>query len=582
MDRKTKYKKYFLEPATPDQKKYEALRAYYLEDDVTQNDIAERFGYSENTIQAIVRDFKQQKQQFFPGKKRGPKGRQMQDPIIDEMVTLRKKNLSTPDIYKILKEKSVKISISTIDRILKENGFSKLPRRTSYERGLTKKNTLIPPKTHQLDYSNLSKGNFDCDVPGIYLFVPYMLRLELDELIKKSSLPGTQQLSALNSVYSVLALKLVGEERLSHTDNYNFDEGFGFFAGLNVLPKPTAISTYSYNIDSEAIHSFMMDFVSNINSLDSEYYSGKTINLDFHTIPHHGEDPPLDDNWVASKRKRMKSALALLAQDGDSRMLNYANADINREDASDEILKFVDYWINIKGVIDETLVFDSKVTDYPILKQLDSDDIKFITLRRSRGKKMIEKAMAIPADDWEEVPLDIPKRKYPTPSVYEHEIPLKKHDLELRELIIKDNGREKPTFVITNNRDMTLEDIVTYYARRWRIENKISDLVKFFSLNALSSPIMIRIHFDVVMTMVADTLYKMLAQDLKRFEDCSPYNIFSKFVSTRGGVVVEGNDVTVNMRKRAHTPILKSNEMFKKSWEIPWFGNKSLSYKWVS
>jgi len=576
------YKKYFSEPTTADHRRYEALRAYYLEEGVTQKEIAKRFGYAKNTFQAIVRDFKQQKFQFFPGKKSGPKGRRTPDPIIDKIIALRKKNNSAYDIHGILKEENQKLGVSTIDDILKENGFSKLPRRTQYERGLTKKNTLIPPKSHQLDYSTLSKGKFECDVPGIYLFVPHMLRLELDELIKESSLPGTQQLSALNSLYSVLALKLVGEERLSHIDNYNFDEGFGFFAGLNVLPKPTAISTYSYNIDREAVHSFMTDFVSKVNSLDSEYYSGKTIHLDFHSMPHGGEDPPLDDNWVGSKHQTMKSALALLAQDGDSRMLNYVNADINREDASDEILKFVNHWIGVKGVIDETLVFDSKVTNYPILKQLDSDGIKFITLRRRRGEKMIEEAMAIPADDWEKVPLDIPKRKYPTPSVYEHEIELKKHDLELRELIIKDNGREKPTFVLTNNREMTLKDIVTNYARRWRIENKIADLVKFFSLNALSSPIMIRIHFDVVMTMVADTLYKMFARDLRRFEDCSPYNIFSKFVSTRGCVVVKGNDVIVNMGKRAHTPVLKSNEMFRRSWKVPWFGNKNLSYKWIS
>jgi len=573
---------YFLKPTIPDQRKYEALRAYYLGEGATQKEIAKRFGYTKHTFQAIVRDFKQQKLQLFHKKKTGPKGRRTPDPIIDRMVSLRKKNFSAYDIYDILEEENRKISVSAIDDILKENGFSKLPRRTLHERGLTKKNTLIPPKSHQLDYGTLSKGKFECDVPGIYLFVPHMLRLELDELIKESSLPGTQQLSALNSLYSVLALKLVGEERLSHIDNYNLDEGFGFFAGLNVLPKPTAISTYSYNIDREAVHSFMTDFVSKLNSLDSEYYSGKTIHLDFHGMPHGGGDPPLDKIWIGSKHQTMNGALALLAQDGDSRMLNYVNADINREDASDEILKFVNHWISVKGVIDETLVFDSKVTDYSVLKQLDSDGIKFITLRRSRGKKMIENAMAIPDDEWEEVPLDIPKRKYPTPSVYEHEIPLKKHDLELRELIIKDNGREKPTFVITNNRDMILEDIVTNYAKRWRIENKIADLVKFFSLNALSSPIMIRIHFDVVMTMVADTLYKMFARDLRRFEDCSPYNIFSKFVSTRGGVVVKGNDVVVNMRKRAHTPVLKSNEMFRKSWKVPWFGNKNLSYKWIS
>jgi len=195
---------------------------------------------------------------------------------------------------------------------------------------------------------------------------------------------------------------------------------------------------------------------------------------------------------------------------------------------------------------------------------------------------MIEEAMAIPDNKCEKVELDIPKRKYPTPLVYEHEITINKYDLKLREIIIKDNGRENPTFIITNNRDMSLKELVTNYARRWRIENKISELVKFFSLNALSSPIMIRIQFDVLLTMIADTLYKLFAKDLERFENCSPYKIFSKFVNHRGNITVNDNNITINMRKRAYTPILKSNEMFKKTWKVPWFQNKNLNYKWTS
>lgn len=574
--------KYFSEPKIPDQRKYEALRAYFLEKGVTQKEVARRFGYTLYTFQAVVRDFKNGKLQLFANKKRGPKDRFTQNTIVDKITDLRKKNLSAYDIRDILAEEGHEISLGTIDNILEENGFSKLPRRTSHERGLTKKETFIPSKTQRLDFSTVSRKSFECQVPGIYLFVPYMINLGLDELIKKSSLPGTQQLSALNFFYSLLALKLVGEERLSHIDNYNFDEGFGFFAGLNMPPKPTAISTYSYNIDRETIQSFMTDFISKVNSIDSTLYSGKTINLDFHSIPHYGENPPLDSNWVATKGKRMKSALTLLAQDGDSRMLSYVNADIKSEEASNEILKFVDYWINVKGVIKETLVFDSKVTNYSVLSQLNSDNIKFITLRRSRGNKMIEETMAIPDNKWEKVELDIPKRKYPTPLVYEHEITINKYDLKLREIIIKDNGRENPTFIITNNRDMPLKELVTNYARRWRIENKISELVKFFSLNALSSPIMIRIQFDVLLTMIADTLYKLFAKDIERFENCSPYKIFSKFVNHRGNITVNDKNITINMRKRAHTPILKSNEMFKKTWKVPWFQNKNLNYKWTS
>lgn len=574
-------KKYFLEPKTADQRKYEALRAYYLTKGATQKDIAKQFGYAFYTFQSIVRDFRQQKLEFFPEKKKGPKGPTTPHQVIEKIIALRKRNLSIYDIYEVLEGENLRVSINTLSRILREDGFSKLPRRTSDERGLSKRNTLIPQKSHRLDYDNLSKGRFNCQVSGVYLFIPYMLQLGLDELIERSSLPGTSQLSSLNSLYSILTLKLIGQERLSQIDNYNFDEGFGFFAGLNVLPKPTTISTYSYNIDRDATHSFMKSFVSRLDSLDSAYYSGKIINLDFHSIPHYGEDPPLDKNWVSGRSRSMESALTLLAQDGESRMLNYINADIKREEASNEILNFVKYWIDIKGVIKETLVFDSKLTNYGVLSQLDPD-IKFITLRRRRSEKMINDAFSIPDNEWKTITLDIPKRKYNTFKVYEHDVELQRHDLELREIIIRDHGREKPTFVITNNYEMVTEDILTCYARRWRIENKIADLVKFFSLNALSSPIMIRIHFDVVTTMLADILYKMLTRDLERFENASPKNAFSKFVNTPGKVVVDGDDVTVKMRKKAHTPILKSNEKFRSAWKVPWFGNKTLTYKWVA
>lgn len=248
-------KEYFLEPKTVDQRKYEALRAYYLTDGATQKDIAKRFGYTFYTFQSIVRDFTQQKLNFFSERKKGPKGPRTPNHVIEKIIALRKRNHSVYDVYEALDGENLRISINTISRILREDGFSKLPRRTFGERGLTKKSAIIPQKSHQLDYNNLPKEQLKCQVSGVYLFIPYMLQLGLDELIRGSSLPGTSQLSALNSVYSILTLKLIGQERLSQIDNYNLDRGFGFFAGLNALPKPTTISTYSYNIDRDAVHS---------------------------------------------------------------------------------------------------------------------------------------------------------------------------------------------------------------------------------------------------------------------------------------------------------------------------------------
>ena len=62
---------------------------------------------------------------------------------------------------------------------------------------------------------------------------------------------------------------------------------------------------------------------------------------------------------------------------------------------------------------------------------------------------------------------------------------------------------------------------------------------------------MIRIYFDVVLTIVADTLYRLLADDLKRFEDCTPKTIFSDFINCRCNGEVIGEEIIIKMKKKA-------------------------------
>ncbi len=316
-------------------------------------------------------------------------------------------------------------------------------------------------------------------------------------------------------------------------------------------------------------------------SIYPEYYQGETINLDFHTIPHYGEKSMMDTNWAGAKHQRLKSALTLFAQDGDSRHIIYANTDIDREDEPNEIMNFVDYWVDVKGVIEQTLVFDSKLTTYENLEELDVANIKFITLRR-RGKNIIQEAKNIPENKWIKVDLKKKKRKYNKFKMFEKEITLPRTKLKVRQVIFKDHGREDPTFLITNNFDIKLETLALQYANRWLIENKFAELVAFFNLNALSSPFMIRIYFDVMLTIVADTLYRLLAKDLKRFEDCTPKTIFSDFINCRCKGEVMGDEIIIKMKKKATTPIFKSSDVFQKSYPIPWLGNKKLRYEWMS
>jgi transposase len=571
---------YFQNPKEPAQKRYEALRAYFLES-LTQKEAAKRAGYSISTFQSLVSNFQNGKVEFFVKPQYGPNRRQASDFIHERIVSLRKSGHSVYEIKDILSKEGFGTSIQTVNRIIKDEGYAKLPRRTREELGITKKNTLLPPMSTAIDLDQLENYKFDCQVGGIYYFIPYILQTGLYELISSTPFPETSKLSKINSIFSLLALKLIGHERLSKISSYNHDTGFGFFAGLNVPPKTTATSTYSYMVDKETIQSFMKEFISQMRTTYSQYYQGDTINLDFHSIPHYGEKSEMEDNWVGAKHQRLKSALTLFAQDGESRHLLYANTDIDRIDESNEIVNFVNYWTNVKGIIEQTLVFDSKLTTYDILEDLDTRNIKFITLRR-RGKKLIEDANNIPEKDWIKVDLKKEKRKFNKFKMYESEITLPRTNFKVRQVIFKDHGRQVPTFLVTNNRDVKLETLALHYANRWLIENKFFELVDFFNLNALSSPFMIRIYFDVVLTVIADTLYRLLAKDLKRFEDCTPKTIFADFINCRCIGEVVGDEVIIKMKKKATTPIFKSNDVFQKSYHIPWLGNKRLRFDWIS
>jgi hypothetical protein len=270
----------------------------------------------------------------------------------------------------------------------------------------------------------------------------------------------------------------------------------------------------------------------------------------------------------------MKGALTLLAQDAESRLILFTAADIQRSEADDQILAFLSFWQGIKKPMESTFIFDSKLTTYENLSELNRQKIKFITLRR-RGHKLVEETENL--EPWRRITIPHDKRKYPQPMVHESTIALRGYDGEVRQIIVRGNGREKPAFLITNDFKMPVELLVGNYARRWRVENGIAEAVKFFHLNALSSPILIKIHFDVIMTMIADTLYCRLAQQLRGFEDCDAPKIFRDFVKGGGTVEVRDGNINVKFAKRAHNPVLRSVDWSTLPKQMPWLNGANLS-----
>jgi len=567
-------KSFFLVPKTPKQRQYEALRAYVIEQ-ASARQAAERFGFTEKSLYALAYDLRRTKLDFFPRCTTGPKDRRATPYVRQKLYALRKQSLSVIDIVKSLKDEGILLSQSTVERIVKDAGFSKLPRRTATQRGLSKKNTILPQPSQNLDFDKLEPFYADCQVAGIFFFLPYIIESGIMDVLDELPLPQSGQIGKKQAFLSLLALKLIGGQRLCHVRQYDHDMGFGLFAGLNVLPKPTYAGTYSCLVPADLCKQLQSKIISCLRSWQPDFFSGSTINLDFHSIAHFGEASEMEKVWCGARNKAMKGANTFFAQDGQTNVLLYANADVLRKDGSSEILHFVDYLKDIKGVVDETLVFDSRLTTYKVLDELDTAGVKFITLRK-RGKKLKEQTESLDQAKWEKVKLPIPKRKHQKFLAYESEVMLKGCEKPLRQIIMKDHGRAEPTYVITNNRELLLETVLMIYARRWRIENKLAELVNFFNLNALSSPIMVRIHFDILLSVVASFMYRRLAEDLPRFEKFLAPEIFRRFIDMPGRIRFDGHNFELHLRKRAHTPVLLGVKKLQDEVEVPWLDGRQI------
>ncbi|MEK7994622.1 MAG: transposase [Planctomycetota bacterium] len=548
--------KFFTHPALEWQRRYEALRASFVER-LPARVVADRFRYTPAYVRLLRHLFSNGKLDFSEPVPEGKSSRRRVDSSARAKIReYREHHMSAGQILECLSEDGVEISIRTVERVLREEGFPKLPRRNRLQMRMTVQGAHIPDKSQKITARELKDARIVSPHAGLFLFAPFLEQLEMDRVIQAAGLPGSKVIPAKNYLLSFLAMKLLGMERFAHVGDHAFDPGLGVFTGLNVIPKCTALSTYSYSLDEVHLSRLQQAFVQEGQRL--RLYDGRTINLDFHTVPHYGDESVLEKHWAGARGKVMKGALTLFAQDAQSKLMLYTAADIKKTEADGQVLDFLSFWRKVRRGIKPTLIFDSKFTGYPHLSELNRQQVKFITLRR-RGSKLLDQVGQM--DSWKRIHIPHPKRKFPNPLVHESTITLRHYEGPVRQVIVRGNGHEKPAFLVTNDFEMPLPMLVGHYARRWRIENGIAEAVKFFHLNALSSPILVKVHFDVLMTMMADTLYSMLARHLRGFEECDASKIYRHFIRGKGVISIDKNGVFVTYPRRAHNPILRN---------VPW------------
>jgi hypothetical protein len=168
-------------------------------------------------------------------------------------------------------------------------------------------------------------------------------------------------------------------------------------------------------------------------------------------------------------------------------------------------------------------------------------------------------------------------REYNHPRILDRRTTLTDYDGPVRQVIITDLGHEEPTILLTNQLTRTAAHLVERYAQRMIDENSIADRIDFFQMDALSSAVAMKVNCDLQLTLVASSLYRLLASRIGRgYERAESRHLFQDFVNATAQVTLTESGIRVRYQKRAHNPLLIAARFDTTETRIPWLGRKPL------
>lgn len=558
----------------------------YALGDINGNEGAKILNISPGAFHARAWRIRNSKDTLKPyEKKTGPKTRYKIEGYESIIKTYRTKNLSESEISYILKEtRDVNISAATVGRFLNDAGFERMQRRSlkEKEKAMEKiKEIILDYKNeHRKDIEQLKEEICPSSNAGIFLFAPLIESNNILNII--NPIPDYEK--AKRYFLTILALKLIGKKRRYDINFMLEDEGLALFTGNDTVPCSSSLHSFDYDMKEATLREMKQIYI----ELIKKYMDLSVLHIDFHTTPHFGDSKEMEINHIATRGKNMKGALIFLVQDRESKMFPYSNANVKKSEASDEIMKFLDM-VNPLGIKPEWIVIDSKVTDYENIKKISKEDINVITIRY-RGKKMVEEVNDI--EEWETVRIKRTKGGYVKIRAHENTInPRYKSSedgkwktIKLRQIIVTDNGREKPMFIITTDFKHSLKDIIELYPPRWLIELGIKTETKFFDINQLASDLDIKINFDTFLTQIAHTLYRLMAKNLRGYENSEPETLYKEFIQGWGRIYNYKDKIIVCLSKKRATGCLMNAQCLD-GWVdggkyINWLGKK-LEFVWM-
>jgi len=411
---------------------------------------------------------------------------------------------------------------------------------------------------------------------GLFLFLPLLARLRFDRLVHRADYPGSKMVPADAALLSLLTLKLLDKERRSHIDDFNFEPALGLFAGLNILPKKSFTTDYSYRTQRHHQQHLLTNWMKELAPVLLP--QARSFSLDFHPIPHRGAEAVLENHYLPCRGHAGPSVQSFFALEHETQVFCYANANLTRVEQPGEALRFVEFWQAVTGHDPEWLYSDSKLTSYAEWARLNERGVFFVTIRR-RGARLLQQLRQRPVSDWTAAVIDIPKRRHKQVRYLEQPVSVRDYQGSLRQIAVTGLGREELTLFVTNHPDASPRDLITNYARRNRIEDGLGTNVNFFHLDCLSSEVRLNVDLDVTLTVIANGCYRWLAQQLKGFEKAKPKQLYRKFVETGGFIeVIPNRRLLVTFDRRSHNPILREAGLDQNCPSIPWLKNYQLVF----
>jgi len=572
----------FTAPAQVNQRRYEALRAYFV-DGLSYAEAGERLGYTRWAMINLVRDYRAGKLELFaPPRRPGPPPgvAPAKDRARGRVIALRRQGLSAYEISARLAAEGTPLNRTSVGEILAEEGFGRLLRHPEPEASASPdtagRDTTLP-RASVIDFDDWP-ARADTGMAGLLLVIPDLIALDLPALVAAAGYPGTRVIPAISWMLSLLALKLTATRRVSHVDDLLIaDPAAALLAGLAILPKKSALTGYSYRLSHDHQRAFLAALDAKM--ISSGLASGEEaiFDLDFHAVMHWGRDPVLEKHYVPTRSQRARSVLTFFAQDSGTHNLVYGNADISKATQAREVIAFCDHWKAVSGKDPKMLVMDQKVTTQPVLGELDERGVKFLTLRM-RSPALVKYISSLTSKDFTTITLDRPG-PYNRPRVHEDPaVKLTSYPGTVRQLVVTGLGRDNPTVIISNDDDTKTRALIEQYARRMTIEQRLAEIIRAFCADALSSTVNLNVDLDIMLAVLAQALLAALRARLPGYAAATPDTLQRRFLNTRGEIITSGDVITVRLSRRTYSPVLRQADL-PPATKVPWWGNRTLRYQ---